>query len=431
MFAACSSSGDDRREAAVYPHRAQCEPEGGELSLRIATKFKWEIDGRYDWCRLSAYSGTGEMKITVSVDPYETTDERVAAFDIRVGDTRLEAKVVQAGSGFVVTLGDASFSDYCLENFDLDGNGKLTADEAAQVEMIELWMTYPGAPVIRSLAGLEYFTGLTYLDCVDCRALTQVDVTSNRNLEYLSFFGSRLTSLDLSCNPRLDYLNVSWNPLETLNLSANPELRYLSCVKTQVTDMDLTANNKLYEARFSGSKLKNVKFGEGTAIEMFYCDSCQVSGLDVSACTNLKTLDCTGNTMQELDVARNTKLVALICDGNRLSALDVSHNPVLNSLTCSKNKLTSLSVAQNPVLRNLVCGDNLFATLDVSANTGLRILDIDKSEIKQIDISKCTQLEIFFASEDVKLQTVYVWPGFNLDDMRGYKVKAGVVFTEK
>jgi Leucine-rich repeat (LRR) protein len=147
---------------------------------------------------------------------------------------------------------------------------------------------------ITDLTGIEYFIGLTTLNC-------------NRN---------RLTKLDVSKNTALQSLNAGWNQLNTLDVSNN----------TALISLDL-ANS-------------------------------QLNTLDVSNNTALIHLDLHFNQLTELDVSNNTALWRLTCSYNQLTELDVSKNIVLVSLTVYNNQLTHLDISNNTSLVGLKCFEN-------------------------------------------------------------------------
>ena len=160
---------------------------------------------------------------------------------------------------------DPIFRTYVLENFDTDGNGKISEGEALAVKKIDVsgsessWKAGEG---IASLKGVEYFTNLTELSC----------------------YYNQLTSLDVSNNTQLDFLHCGLNQLTLLDLSNNTLLDRLNCHSNQLTALDVSNNTRLLELR------------------------------------------CSGNQLTSLDVSNNTQLVRLDCWYNQLTALDVSNN---------------------------------------------------------------------------------------------------------
>ena len=68
-----------------------------------------------------------------------------------------------------------------------------------------------------------------------------------------------------------------------------------------------------------------------------YCANNQITDLiRITACTNLVTLDCSGNQLKKLNVSRN-KLQTLCCDNNALVALDLSSQNALSTFSCKGN----------------------------------------------------------------------------------------------
>ena len=81
-----------------------------------------------------------------------------------------------------------------------------------------------------------------------------------------------------------------------------------------------------------------------------------VSGEDISDMTgieafiNLDSLYCQSNQVTNLDVSNNVALSFLACGWNQLTSLDVSMNTQLEMLDCWINHLTSLDVSNNTAL---------------------------------------------------------------------------------
>ena len=83
---------------------------------------------------------------------------------------------------------DEKFKAFCLAHYDTDKNGKIDEYEAAAVTSMDV-----SAKGIKFLAGIEYFTNLTTLDC------------ARNDLEYL----------DVSKNTKLKNLDCSYNYFES------------------------------------------------------------------------------------------------------------------------------------------------------------------------------------------------------------------------
>lgn len=104
------------------------------------------------------------------------------------------------------------------------------------------------------------------------------------------------------------------------------------------------------------TKLNGIEFFP--SLQYMYCQNNQLTSIDVSKNSNLRTLYCDNNQLGSIDVSKNTLLSYLSCNYIGLTTLDVSANPNLEGLDCVGNQLTSLDLSKNPVLRTLWCHSN-------------------------------------------------------------------------
>ena len=117
---------------------------------------------------------------------------------------------------------DKRFEQYCVENFDLDGDGKISEEEALKVLRIDC-----SCNEIESLDGLEYFRNLTYLDC-SANNIKGLCI-KNEKLEFLDCSSCDIDYLCVRLCPNLRFLNMSQNPYycEWLDLHYNTQLEEL------------------------------------------------------------------------------------------------------------------------------------------------------------------------------------------------------------
>ena len=98
------------------------------------------------------------------------------------------------------TVGSDEFASplyRALKNdYDLDGDGKLTVGELASVTYLDL-----SDSNLSSLDGMEYLTGLTYLDLSDNNISSLEGLERCDELQYLDLSGNRLDSLDSLAEP--------------------------------------------------------------------------------------------------------------------------------------------------------------------------------------------------------------------------------------
>ena len=164
---------------------------------------------------------------------------------------------------------DEIFRSYLLSQ-DFGQDGVLTDDEIAKTKTLSI-QSYN----IQSLKGIECFTALEKLTCIDLG----------------------LTSLDVSGLTALWWLDCSCNLLTSLDVSKNTALRDLTCISNQLTSLDVSKN------------------------------------------TELMSLDCYYNQLTSLDLSKNTALQRLYCNGNQLTSIDLSNNTALVALDCFDNKI--------------------------------------------------------------------------------------------
>lgn len=135
---------------------------------------------------------------------------------------------VQDDTDPVVAFEDETFKAYCLSNFDKDGDGEISLEEAEEVTSIVLKTTIPFIPPITSLRGIESFTNLVHLDCSN-NLLTSLDLSQNTALEYLDCSCNPLTGLDVSGCTKMETIVCNDNRLTVLDASGCPGLSGMEC----------------------------------------------------------------------------------------------------------------------------------------------------------------------------------------------------------
>ncbi len=208
-----------------------------------------------------------------------------------------------------------------VRGFDTDADGVFSAQEVQAVQSIHFRdpggekESNPQRMALKSLRGVEFFTGLKELYC-PLAELEELNVAPLSELEVLECAENRIRHLNLSNNKALSVLSCGANELASLDLSQNTELTTLSC------------------------------------------DGNPLAALDVTPLGKLRVLSCSRCGLGELDLSANVALKTLVCEGNRLQSLDLTQAPSLTHLFCSENLLQLLDLRQNPDVRNLQCQNN-------------------------------------------------------------------------
>jgi Leucine-rich repeat (LRR) protein len=338
-----------------------------------------------------------------------------------------------------VEFDDENFKAYCVKEFDKDGNGEISTEEALSVELISCREMQ-----IHSLKGVEEFKNIKYLEC-GSNNLTSLDISNNTQLESVTCDNNQLKSLNVSNCTRLDLIYCPDNMLTHLDVSSNIALRQLQCQNNQLTVLDVSSNPLLY---------------------LLFCNNNLLTILDISNCPELYSVDCRNNPdLKEVWLAQgqNTRVV---CDettaikywgdeyvqfddpvfkaycvenfdysrdgeislweaesierirGDLLGAvsfkgieefknlqyfechtntfpvsLDLSSNTQLKVLSCNNTGLESLDISNNPQLYDLSCMNCRLSSLDVSHNPQLQYLNCRDNQLTSLDVNNNQQLE--------------------------------------
>lgn len=290
---------------------------------------------------------------------------------------------------------DANFKAYLVANFDTDGDGEISYEEALAITKIIV-----GTKDIESLAGIEHMANLTELRCEGPWSffepeedpegkLKTLDVSKNVNLTILYCGFNQLTSLDVTNNPKIEQLRCAGNDLNNLDVSKNTELTRLTAYNNHLSSIDVSYNTKLEVIDLSNNQIKSI---------------------DISKNLKLERITCSDNKLTSIDVTNNQKLTKLNISGNSIPQIDLRNNSELTHLFCEKNKISELDLSNNTKLRQLTVNDNSLSSLTVNCCPEIEILNANNNLIKEMDISELTSLSDFYCSGN-PLETLYVFDG--------------------
>lgn len=352
---------------------------------------------------------------------------------------------------FAEIFPDANFREYVTDTVLADSTDSKADDAALTAEQLDRISTYSWVNVssreIKSLDGIEWFTGLKELDCYN-NQLTALDVSNNPLLGSLHCGNNHLTTLNVNSNPLLKSLdcgnsdNDGWsdNQITSLDVSNNPALKSLDCYNNQLTSLNVSNNPLLESLHCSNNQLTTLDVSSNLLLKTLWCGGNQLTALDVSNHPKLIRLNCNGvyvadkdgnmvntsqlstlnasnnpsleflwcsdNRLTTLNVSNAPALTELHCQGNKLTALDISTSPALTELWCYNNYLSTVNVSNNPMLTTLYCGNNPLTELDVSSNTALTYLDCSggREYIEENNVSVISQLTTLNVSNNPALE---------------------------
>ena len=312
---------------------------------------------------------------------------------------------------------DANFKAYLVANFDTDGDGEISYEEALAITMIDV-----DTDNIESLAGIEHMANLTELNCEGPFVMSgyepeegrgklkTLDVSKNTKLTKLYCGFNQFSSLDLTSNVLLERLRCAGNDLNNLDVSKNTELTRLTAYNNHLSSIDVSYNTKLEVIDLSNNQIKSIDISKNESLATFNCDDNLLTELYPSNNQKLTNIYCSNNNLSSINVRKNQKLAKLVIIGNSIPQIDLRNNSELTHLFCEKNKISELDLSNNTKLRQLTVNDNSLSSLTVNCCPEIEILNANNNLIKEMDISELTSLSDFYCSGN-PLETLYVFDG--------------------
>ena len=344
---------------------------------------------------------------------------------------------------------DANFRNY-ISSLGCVENGKISALAAAQVTEMNC-----SGKNIKSLKGIEYFTGLEFLNCTN-NDITELDVSKNRFLVRLyvhrnRIFGTEMDNLINSLPPLMakgTYVtsyypsggvgvfycaNIqSSAPWEgnTLTLSQAekcyytmkwaPQINYNGTSygynSTNLRESPLHINAKTFPDANFRSFLTSQSYGSDgymseseinnlTSLEVTKSSITNFAGLEYFR--PLKTLKLNGQTnLTALDVSKNVNLEKLECCYNKLSSLSLTNNTKLKELYVNDTQLSSLDLYPvRNTLETLVCGSTKLTSLDLTSLTKLTGLNCQNNGMTTLNVTQNTALKTLYCGSN-KLESL-------------------------
>ena len=465
MMVACDKSDDKVKE----PN--QPEQPGDDVQLRLAdgetsdiqfegyaanqdvqfvSSINWmvRVDDDIEWFTVEPMFGeAGEKRITISVLDYVGDEALSGTFDIVAGNESLTISVTQRSAADptsdYIYVPDANFSAYLVENFDADGDDRISRTEAEAVK--EIACNDLG---IVSMEGIKSFTSLEKLDCsynvitgtLDLAGMTslkevyvdhnrytkldlagcanlvileandnieytedyrsvwymnEIDITNCPKLMYIELTDNALESIDLTGCPDLEVLRITWNNLKSIDVTKCPKLTHLYVRKNaDLTGvLDLTQCPNIVEVWCGESQFTGVNFAAETpALETLICYDSKIESLNLSSCPNLKKLEAHSMALTSLDVTGCPRLEHLWLKFNQLEALDLTKCPLLTEVQIGYNKIRALDLSGSKYINILEVAYNELETINLDGCEYLQTLSLAGNNLADIDLSDCSKL---------------------------------------
>ena len=355
---------------------------------------------------LTIATDKGDVVKTLKSD---ITLDRSVLFPIEAFECKIDSKEN-------IIFEDANFKAYLVANFDTDGDGEISKEEALAITKIIV-----GTKDIESLAGIEHMANLTELRCEGPWSIFEpeedpegklktLDVSKNVNLTILYCGFNQLTSLDVTNNPKIEQLRCAGNNLNSLDVSKNTELIEFEAYNNRLSSIDVSNNPELEYIDLTNNQIKSIDVSKNPELDYIDLTNNQIKSIDVSKNLELERITCSDNKLTSIDVTNNQKLTTLNISGNSIVKIDLGNNPDLKYLYCEKNKISELELSNNKKLKSLNVNDNNLTSLTVNCCPEIKTLKANNNLIKEMDISELTSLFDFYCSGN-PLETLYVFDG--------------------
>lgn len=252
----------------------------------------------------------------------DDTIEEPTNIYLEIPDPRFEAKLIELG-------------------IDTDGqvNQQMLRSDAKKVTHLDLNASTQ-TEEIEDLTGIEGFTELTFLRAAN-QKIGEISLASLTQLDTIQLSNNLLTHIDLSENANLIYADIHFNELSSIS--------------------GLSDISGLKQLDLSWNQFENISI-DNSSVEVLFVSYNELTLLDVSKATGLKSLIANINKLTSIDIRNNRSLETVVLSANEIQQIDLQQNPALTHLYISSNLLNSLDVSQNPALVDLRVHGN--TTLD-------------------------------------------------------------------
>ena len=350
--------------------------DGGVVNVDVVTNVEYEvvIDDESAWvANTTTKAGalrTDKLEFTVAANT--TPSARTA--DIQLvdeGGATIQSFAISQASGTYTepAFEDNNFKTYILNYFDLNEDGKISAEEAGKITAISYSESSHGA--VSSFKGVEAFYNLTSFK-FECPSYGTV--------------ASTVESIDLSKNSKLQTITISDKNLKTLNVSGLTQVTSISAGNTGITALDLGTMTKLTSLVAYNSGLTSLDLSKNTKLTSVAVYGSPLTSLDVTGLTELTTLSAGCSGITSLDVTKNTKLTSLSVDNIAASSIDLSALTELKTFSASSSQLTVIDLSNSPALTSVTCNS--------------------ATKVKLIDVSKATKLTSLMAMSCSALEEI-------------------------
>ena len=264
-----------------------------------------------------------------------------------------------------------------INTIKLGGNDKLKTIKADANKLKSINLT--GAPNLETVS-------------LPINSLTEIDL-DGVSCSSLDLSNNALTTLDLSKTKGLEYLSVSMNPLASINLTGCSSLVNLSAKTTKLEEIDLTGLTALKTLDLHAGSLTKITFSGDSVLTDIDLSNNKLSSISFTGCPKVKYLSLNNNEFTEMDLKGLKDLSSINLRFNKLKSFSIEDCPNLSSVVVSNNLLTSADLTGGKDnLSDVYIGGNQLTTLDMSGFEELSTLSAEDNQLTSVNLEGCANL---------------------------------------
>lgn len=326
---------------------------------------------------------------------------------VNISDSDSDSKIPNNIIIGAVSEADANDIDSLVNTLDGSGLAKIS-----RIEFI--------SSDIKSLSGLEVFTGLKALCVNQCPNLESVTLTGCSTLESLIINNANITALDLTDCVNLTYLDVNeCSKLAKLS-GLNGNIKTLKAAYTSLAELDLTGKNKLAHLNLNESKLTKLDLTGCTGLEVLsLLNAKDLAELDLSQCPSLVDVYAGGTAIDKFASSSQNSLRKLDLSGCiNLGEIDIAGYSLLEDLIITGIRITELDLGNcSSLVKVIANGCELLSAINLEGCDNLLELNINGTLFTELDLTGINTLTKLDAGSCTKLESLIINDCENLQEL--------------
>lgn len=225
---------------------------------------------------------------------------------------------------------------------------------------------------------------LSYNDDLQCLHAAALNILEDLNITNCKNFASIFICTPEEKRESLKYLylnDCSISHFYPINL---PALRVLDLsgnnLMTEYDDNPFEMGNypELRNFSISNNKgIKSVDVSDCPLLNQLYVNGCDLSQIDVSACSELTALNIADNEITSLDLSNNKEISSLMVNGNPLEELDLDPVPNVSYLNISDTQISRINLMKAYFLQSFRASNTKLEWVDFGGQQPERMKIVD------------------------------------------------------